>query len=54
MNEKALSWLVLVLNEDNLLYYCFQEIFQNQAFMSFYNKEHSYLHNDRKNLTEIS
>mmetsp|Transcript_13073 Transcript_13073/g.12926 ORF Transcript_13073/g.12926 Transcript_13073/m.12926 type:complete len:146 (-) Transcript_13073:1815-2252(-) len=37
--EKCLCWLILVFNEQNLLYYCFNEIIQDQEFLSFYDED---------------
>ena len=32
--NKALTWLILALNENGLLYYCFQLIFTNGSFLA--------------------
>ena len=45
--ERALSWLILVLNEENVLFYCFHEIFNNREFLSHYDKTSSYLITNR-------
>jgi hypothetical protein len=45
--NKALSWIILVLNEDNVLYYCLCQIFDNDAFTEYYNEE-SYLFTHRE------
>ena len=52
--NKALSWLILALNEDGLLYYCFQLIFGNGTFLAHYNEDVSYVHLHREELLAIS
>ena len=42
--NKALTWLILALNENGLLYYCFQLIFTNGSFLSYYKEDVSYMH----------
>ena len=42
--NKALTWLILALNENGLLYYCFQLIFTNGSFLAHYNEDVSYMH----------
>ena len=52
--NKALTWLILALNEPGLLYYCFQLIFTNGSFLAHYNEELSYMHLHREQLLGIS
>lgn len=52
--EKALTWLILILNEDQLLYYCFHSIFKTGTFLSYYDSTNSFLFNDRAVILEIS
>lgn len=52
--EKALTWLIITLNEDQQLYYCFHSIFQSGTFLSYYDENKSYLFKDREKLLEIS
>ena len=52
--EKALTWLILILNEDQLLYYCFHSIFKSGTFLSYYDSTNSFLFNDRAIILEIS
>lgn len=52
--NKALTWLILALNESGLLYYCFQLIFTNNSFLAYYNEEVSYMHLHRDQLLGIS
>ena len=52
--EKALTWLILILNEDQLLYYCFHSIFKTGTFLSYYDSTNSFLFNDRAIILEIS
>lgn len=49
-----MSWLILALNEDGLLYYCFQLIFGNGTFLAHYNEDLSYVHLHREELLAIS
>lgn len=51
--ERALSWLILVLNEENVLFYCLHEIFNNKEFLSHYDEKTSYLFKNRSELLEI-
>ena len=52
--EKALTWLIITLNEDQQLFYCFHSIFQSGTFLSYYKENESYLFKDRDKLLEIS
>ena len=52
--NKALTWLILALNENGLLYYCFQLIFTNGSFLSHYSEDQSYMHLHREQLLGIS
>ena len=52
--NKALTWLILVLNENGLLYYCFQLIFTNGSFLAHYHEDTSYMHLHRQQLLGIS
>ena len=45
--NKALSWLILALNQQDELYYCFQLIFTNGSFLMYYNEDTSYLFRNR-------
>lgn len=51
--ERALSWLILVLNEENLLSICFSDIFANPDFLTHYSEQTSYFFNYQKDLLEI-
>jgi len=46
--EKALTWLIIMLNEDQLLYYCFHSIFKTGAFLSYYDENQSFLFNENR------
>jgi hypothetical protein len=52
--NKALSWLILALNEDGLLYYCFNLVFTNGGFLAHYDEDCSYLQLHRDALLNIS
>ena len=51
---KALSWLILVMNEEHVLHECFQSIFNNGSFLAHYSEETSYLYLHRSQLLEMS
>ena len=51
--ERSLSWLILILNEENVLFHCFIEIFSNQYFLAHYDDQTSYFHKNRPELLEI-
>jgi len=38
------DWISLVLNDQNVLFYCFHEIFHNTDFLTHYDQEESYFH----------
>lgn len=42
--SKALSWLILVMNEEDGLHECFKAIFSNGSFLSHYSEDASYLY----------
>ena len=52
-SNKALSWLILALNQQDELYYCFQLIFTNGSFLMYYSEEASYLFRNRDQLLGI-
>jgi hypothetical protein len=52
--NKALSWLILVMNEEDVLFDCFRSIFTNGSFLSHYSEETSYLYLHRSQLLHIS
>jgi hypothetical protein len=52
--ERALTWIIIALNEDQLLYYCFHSIFKTGTFLANYDENESFLFRDRQELLEIS
>mmetsp|Transcript_23041 Transcript_23041/g.16377 ORF Transcript_23041/g.16377 Transcript_23041/m.16377 type:complete len:105 (+) Transcript_23041:456-770(+) len=53
-NNKAMNWIMLVLNEDNLLYYCMFSILKNGSFLGHYNEDSSYFHQHKDQMLKIS
>lgn len=52
--EKSVTWLLLLVNEDQLLYYCFQSIFSLGPFIASYDENKSYLFRDRDKLLQLA
>ena len=52
--NKAISWIIVCLNEHSVLNDVFKQIFSNGSFLSYYNEESSYLFLHRAQLLIIS
>ena len=52
--NKALTWLILALNDNGLLNYCFQLIITNGSFLAHYDEDVSYMHRNPDQLLAIS
>ena len=52
--ERSLTWLIITLNEDQLLYYLFHSTFRTGTFLSYYDESKSFLFQDRQKILEIA
>jgi hypothetical protein len=52
--EKAVTWIILMLNEDHLLTMCLQAIFNSGSMMSYYDENKSYFFSHRALIKQIS